>query len=71
MKSTPLPTQEDPWAECTFDGAECSQLQQGARMTFAEKVAWLEEAHRISLQFQENRRQRGLPTVYSDGRVEY
>jgi hypothetical protein len=66
----PIPAAQDPWAESTYEGAELAQLLYGARLTFDEKVSWLEQAHRISLQFQENRRKQGLPTIYTDGRIE-
>ncbi len=61
----------DPWAECTFEGAELAELRRAAQIPFADKIAWLEEAQRISLIFQEARRKLGLPTIYSDGHIEY
>jgi hypothetical protein len=33
---------EDPWSQATWEGAELATLMQGARMTMAEKLAWLE-----------------------------
>lgn len=66
-----LPENPDPWASATFEGAELATLRAGARLTFTEKVAWLEQAHRISLQFQQTRRQMGLPTIFTDGRIEH
>jgi hypothetical protein len=60
----------DPWADCTFEGAELATLRQGAKLTFAEKIAWLEDMHRMALQFQETRRKKGLRTIYPDGRIE-
>lgn len=64
------PTHEQ-WAECTFEGAELAELRRTAAIPFADKIKWLEEAHRLSLQFQEARRKKGLPTLFPDGRIEY
>ena len=61
---------EDPWAATTFEGAELSTLRQGARLSFAEKIAWLEQAHQLALKFQAERRRRGLKTIFPDGRIE-
>jgi len=60
----------DPWAECTFEGAELATLCQAAAISFAEKIAWLEQAHQLALKFQEERRERGLPLIFPDGRIE-
>lgn len=65
------PADHDPWEDCTFEGAELATLRAGTRLSFAEKIAWLEEAHRIALMFQESRRKKGLRTVFPDGRIEY
>ncbi len=59
------------WAECTFEGAELVELRRAAAIPFADKIEWLEEAHRMSLKFQEERRKKGLPTIFSDGHIEY
>jgi len=67
--SANLPT-EDPWADCTFEGAELATLRQGAKLTFAEKLAWLEQAHQLTLKFQEERRKQGLKTIFADGHIE-
>jgi len=68
--SKPTPTDEQ-WAQCTFEGAELAELRRTAAIPFADKIKWLEEAQRISLQFQEERRKKGLPTIFSDGHIEY
>ena len=61
---------EDPWASCTFEGAELATLRAGASLTFTQKIAALEDLHQISLMFQESRRKRGLRTVFQDGHIE-
>ncbi len=33
---------EDPWSQATWEGAELATLMQGARMTMAERLAWIE-----------------------------
>jgi hypothetical protein len=70
MSEKPGVAPEDPWADCTFEGAELAALRQGAKLTFAEKIAWLEQAHQLALQFQEARRKMGLKTIYPDGHIE-
>jgi hypothetical protein len=70
MSENPKALEGDPWAECTFEGAELATLRAAAKLTFAEKIEWLEEAHRISLKFQEERRKRGLKTIFPDGHIE-
>jgi len=60
----------DPWDDCTFEGAELATLRQGAKLTFVEKLKWLEDAHRLALKFQESRRKMGLKTIFPDGRIE-
>ena len=60
----------DPWQDVTFEGAELATLRQGAKLSFAEKLAWLEEAHRLALKFQETRRKMGLKTIFPDGHIE-
>lgn len=37
--------QRDPWFYATFEGAEIRTLLQGASLTLAEKLEWLEETH--------------------------
>jgi hypothetical protein len=44
------------WKDANFEGAERTMLQTGMKMTFAEKLRWLEEAETFSLQFPINRR---------------
>lgn len=66
-----LPTpQKDPWADCTFEGSELATLREGAKLSFAEKIAWLEQAHQLALKFQENRRKKGLRAIFPDGHIE-
>ena len=50
-----MPLEEDPWAAATHEGNEREQLQRGAKMTFTEKVRWLEAMQRISDQFKKGR----------------
>jgi len=33
---------EDPWSLVTWEGAELDTLMRGARMTVAERLAWIE-----------------------------
>jgi hypothetical protein len=60
----------DPWSETTFEGSELATLRHAAKLTFVEKLKWLEDAHRLSLKFQETRRKMGLKTIFPDGRIE-
>lgn len=39
------------WQACTADGARQDVLNMFSRMTFREKVAWLEEAETIACRF--------------------
>ena len=48
---------------------ELQQLQRWAAASLQEKIAWLEEAQQLALQFAEARRQQGLPTIDSHGNV--
>ena len=36
------PPKDDPWFQATWEGAELATLMHGARMTMAEKLAWLD-----------------------------
>ena len=60
----------DPWEDCTFEGAALATVRNSAKLTFAEKIDWLEDVHRMALRFQETRRKQGLRTIYPDGRIE-
>jgi len=64
------PSSEDPWEDCTFEGSERATLRAGAKLSFSQTIAWLEEMHLLSLKFQETRRKMGLRTIYPDGRIE-
>ena len=46
---------EDPWEVATFEGNEREQLRRWAKMSFTEKVRWLEQAHRLSIKFESTR----------------
>lgn len=35
------------------------------------KIAWLEQAHKMSRQFQQARRTMGLPSIFPDGHIEH
>jgi hypothetical protein len=70
MSENPALPEEAPWASCTFEGAELATLRQAAQMTFAEKIAWLEQTHQLALAFQEARRKQGLKTIFPDGHIE-
>ncbi|MDP4625453.1 MAG: hypothetical protein NWT08_09980 [Akkermansiaceae bacterium] len=49
--------EDDPWYSCTAEGSEMSNLLIGSRLTFREKLQWLEEAESLSLIFQKHREQ--------------
>ena len=42
------PPERDPWESATFEGAARANLLAEARMTMAEKLAWLEEMGRLA-----------------------
>jgi hypothetical protein len=65
-----IPSSDDPWADCTWEGSELATLRHAARLTFAEKLKWLEDMHEISLMFQAARRKMGLKTIFPDGHIE-
>jgi hypothetical protein len=64
-----LPEDPDPWAAASWEGAELATLRAGARLTFAEKVAWLEQAHRFALQCQQARQNEGVVSLATQGRT--
>lgn len=39
------------WDACTWSGARRDVLQLGARLSFREKILWLEEGARLALEF--------------------
>ena len=43
---------ERDWSSCTFEGAERNNLRLGMRMTFADKLRWLEDMHSVVAAFQ-------------------
>ena len=43
--------ESDPWSACTWDGARDDVLLRGRRMTFREKIFWLEQSARLSRRF--------------------
>jgi hypothetical protein len=53
------------WAAMTFEGARVNTLVAGARLSLAEKVAWLEEAHRVADHLREQALRRGQPSTSS------
>ena len=46
------------WDACTWRGARHDVLELGARLSFREKILWLEEGARPTLAFQAAREQR-------------
>jgi hypothetical protein len=46
------PVVQQSWDAATFEGNEREQLQRWARMSFTEKLRWLEEADRLSRKFE-------------------
>ena len=45
------------WDACTWRGARRDVLELGARMSFREKILWLEEGARLALAFKAAREQ--------------
>lgn len=43
------------WAACTFRGARRDTLLRSAKMTFREKLEWLEESETLALRLQASR----------------
>ena len=43
------PKLDDSWHAMTWEGAHQNTLRAGAQLSLAEKVAWLEEAHRTAI----------------------
>jgi hypothetical protein len=68
-ESTPA-TKDDFWADTTWEGHERKQLQEWAKIPFAEKVKGLEEMQKLATMFQAARRKMGLKTIFPDGRIE-
>ena len=64
----------DAWQRATFAGAERETLLAGARLTFAQRLEWLEEASEIARRLAESRaRKAGVagrlpPTPDTDSR---
>jgi len=50
------PKDPDPWESCTFEGNERQQLQAWAKLSFVEKIEWLEEADKLAQAFAEARK---------------
>ena len=46
---------EQSWDAATFEGNEREQLHRMAKLPFAEKIRWLEEAQRLSVALQQAR----------------
>lgn len=52
-------TDQADW-ECDWDSHERAQVLRAARHSLIEKVAWLEEAHRLVIQLQRSRKARSV-----------
>jgi len=48
-------TQTDPWETGTFGGNRRHQLREDAKLSFAEKIKWVEEAQRLAEAFEKAR----------------
>jgi hypothetical protein len=46
------------WDACTWSGARRDALELGARLSFREKILWLEDGARLALAFKAAREQR-------------
>jgi hypothetical protein len=44
------------WGSCTWNGSRRDVLALGARLSFREKILWLEEGARLALAFEAARR---------------
>lgn len=53
----------DPWESVTFEGAEMAALRIGARMTFRERLQWLEQATRVAQALVRSSPQQIRPTI--------
>ena len=56
MKDKPE-KEPDAWDACTWSGARRDVLELGARLSFREKILWLEEGARLTLAFKAAREQ--------------
>ena len=54
VKGNKWASEEEMWASTTFEGSRREQLQQWGKMTFTQKIEWLEEAHKLALEFERN-----------------
>ena len=54
MNSSNEPESEEVW-EVGWEGHRQQQMERMAKLPLAEKLAWLEEAHRLVLQLQKSR----------------
>ena len=59
----------DPWDDCTFEGSELAHIRRLARLSFAQKLTWVEDAYQVSLAFLECRCRMGLKSILTDGRI--
>jgi hypothetical protein len=65
--TNPTLKKDDPWATCTFEGNELSQLVDWAALPFATKVARIEQMHAVSMAILKNRQRMGLRSILSNG----
>jgi hypothetical protein len=61
MNNTPVGPDDVDWKWCTFEGSELHTMLAGFRMTFREKLEWLEEAGRVSDRLRASRDSRNIP----------
>jgi hypothetical protein len=45
----------DAWASTSFEGCREEQLREWAKLPFAKKVEWLEEAQKLAMAFEKAR----------------
>jgi hypothetical protein len=48
MTESSKPQEDDAWAAASFEGNEREQLRRWAKIPFADKIRWLEEAQRVA-----------------------
>ena len=56
---------DDGWSSCTWEGAELATLRRGLRLTFRERIQWLEMSQKLV-----ERLTAGKPFIRAGGKIE-
>lgn len=56
---------DDGWSSCTWEGAELATLRRGLRLTFRERIQWLEMAQKMVEHLTA-----GKPFIRAGGKIE-